>query len=303
MAKRAAKNGIESVGVISPYTIHARLIRMILEDSGLKDLKVSTVHSFQGMEKDLIIFDIAEGPMPRYGPAGLVDGSDLASQAAKLINVSITRPKAQMAIVANVDYLTAKLRPDAILLRVLKKVQQRGVVVDSQEIVDSYFCDEFDRWAWLLDPYETGIDPNDNSPYTERNFYGAFFADLRKASSEVIVVSPFLTANRAQQFFNLFRTKLMAGIKIRVFTRTLREQQSDMFRQAEIVFDELKRIGVEVVERRGLHQKFAFIDRKIGWEGSLNILSRPERQPDVPEEHMRRIGDWNEPATKTCEAH
>ena len=80
---------------------------------------------------------------------------------------------------------------------------------------------------------------------------------------------------------------------MRIFTRTLKEQQGDMFQQAGMVFEELKRIGVQVVERRGLHQKFAFIDRQVAWEGSLNILSQSEGRST---EHMRRL-----PFPKTCE--
>lgn len=296
LARRAVRAGIESVGVISPYSVHARLIKMMLDDSGdatLRHLKVSTVHRFQGLEQEVIIFDIAEGPMPRYGPSGLVDGVDLASQAAKLVNVSITRPKAQIAIVANVDYLASRLRPDSILMRGLAEIRQRGTVVDSQEVLNDYFCDEFERWAGLLDPHDDAIDPNDSTLYTERNFYAAFFADLRKGIREIIIVSPFLTASRAQQFLNLFRSKVAEGIEVRVFTRTLREQQGDMLQQAEMVFEELKRIGVQVVERRGLHQKFAFIDRKVAWEASLNILSQSEGRST---EHMRRL-----PFPKTCE--
>jgi hypothetical protein len=296
LAKQATQAGVRSVGVISPYSVHARLIKMILEDSGdpqLRCLKVSTVHKFQGLEQDLIIFDIAEGPMPRYGPSGLVDGVDLGSQAAKLINVSITRPRAQIAVVANVQYLASKLPRDAILLQLLGQLQGRGTVVDSKRVVDDYFCSEFERWARLLEPRDDGINPNDGTLYTERNFYAGFFADLRKATKEIIIVSPFLTANRAQQFFNLFRSKLADGLELRVFTQTLGEQQGDMFRQAEMVFEELKRIGVQVVERRGLHQKFAFIDREVAWEGSLNILSQSEGRST---EQMRRL-----PYASTCD--
>ena len=96
LARKAALKACESIGIISPDSVHARLRKMILDDSGdarLRHLRVSTVHRFQGLEQDAIIFDVGEGPMPRFGPSGLVDGSELASQAAKLINVSITRPK------------------------------------------------------------------------------------------------------------------------------------------------------------------------------------------------------------------
>jgi len=301
LAKRAVQAGIESIGIISPYAVHARLTKMILNDSSgslelrdrLRRLKVSTVHKFQGLEQEVIIFDVGEGPMPRYGPSGLVDGSELASQAAKLINVSITRSRSQIVVVANLQYLASKLRRDAILLRVLNQMRHRGPVVDSRQVVDDYSCSEFERWATLLDPHDDRINPDDSSLYTERNFYAAFFADLRKATHEIIIVSPFLTASRGQQFFSLLGSKLAEGIEIRVFTRTRREQEGDMFRQAEMVFDELTRIGVQVVERRGLHQKFAFIDRQVAWEGSLNILSQSEGRST---EHMRRL-----PFTKTCE--
>lgn len=189
--------------------------------------------------------------------------------------------------------LASRLRPDSILMRVLEQVRKRGTVEDSQEVLNDYFCAEFERWARLLDPHDDGIDPDDSTLYTERNFYAAFFADLRKGIREIIIVSPFLTASRTQQFLNLFRSKVAEGIEVRVFTRTLREQQGDMFQQAEMVFEALKRIGVQVVERRGLHQKFAFIDRKVAWEGSLNILSQSEGRST---EHMRRL-----PFPKTCE--
>ena len=108
-------------------------------------------------------------------------------------------------------------------------------MIDSQEILTDYFCSEFERWARLLDPRDDGIDPDDSGLYTERNFYSAFFADLRKCIREIIIVSPFLTANRAQQFFNLFRSKVAEGIEVRIFTRTLKEQQGDMFKQADMV--------------------------------------------------------------------
>ncbi len=303
LAKRAVLAGIEHVGVISPYVIHTRLIKMVMNDvaqsqeltedvrARLRHIKVSNVHKFQGLEQELIIFDIAEGPPLK--PSTLIDGVDLASQAAKLINVAITRPKAQLVLVANVEHLKSTLRHDSIIMRVIEQMHRHATLVDSQEIVGDYFCVEFERWALLLDPHNDDINPNDSTLYTDRNFYAAFFADLRKSNREIIIVSPFVAANRAQQFFNLLRYKVTEGVQVRVFTRPLSEQQGELRRQGEIVFDELKRIGVQLVERRGLHQKFAFIDRQVAWEGSLNILSQSEGRST---EHMRRL-----PFANTCE--
>ncbi len=296
LARKAAYKGCESIGIISPYSVQARLIKMILDDSGdprLRHLRVSTVHRFQGLEQDAIIFDVAEGPMPRFGPSGLVDGADLASQAAKLINVSITRPRAQLAFVANYDYLASKLRRDSIILRVLEQVRQRGTVIDSREVVTDYFCSDYERWTGLLNPHDDGIDPDDSSLYTAKNFYAAFFADLRKATREIIIVSPFLTATRAQQFFDLLRSKIAANVSVRVFTQTVRDGTGEMSRQSGMVIEGLKQMNAQVVERRGLHQKFAFIDRRVAWEGSLNILSQ---SAGLTTEHMRRL-----PFAKTCD--
>jgi hypothetical protein len=223
----------------------------------------------------------------------MITGHELDSQAAKLINVAITRSRAQIVVVANLDYLGSKVRPDSILMRVVAELQRRGTVIDSQEVVDDYICADFERWAQLLDPHNDQINPDDRALYTNRNFYAAFFADLRKTNREIVIVSPSLTATRAQHFVSLFRHKVAAGIEVRVFTKPKNQQQGDMLRQAEIVFDELKRIGVQVVERAGLHEKFAFIDRKVAWEGSLNILSQSEGKST---EHMRRL-----PFAKTCE--
>ncbi len=229
----------------------------------------------------------------------LAKDQGLSSDAAKLINVAITRPKAQLVIVANVNYLAHCLRPDSILLRVLEEFRRRGTVVDSQDILDDYSCTDFERWASLLDPHDNRINlnPDDSTSYTEHNFYAAFFADLRKAVREIIIVSPYLTVNRAQQFFNLFRSKVTEGIEVRVFTRATREHQGIMRAQAETVVEgKLKRIGVQVVQRQGppeLHEKFAFVDRQITWEGNLNPLSQSDGRST---EHMRRLS-----SPKTCQ--
>lgn len=222
LARQVVQAGIDEVGVITPYAAQARLIKKMLDDSGdekLRHLKVSTVHRFQGLEQDIIIYDVVEGqPLKPWFASGV----KLADDGPRLINVSITRPRAQLIVVANVNFLNSQLGGNAVMNRVLERIYNGGGhIVDPQTIAGGYFCSEFDKWAQLLTPNGGALDPNDTTPFTEHNFYGAFFTDLWKAETEIIIVSPFLSTLRCQQFFDFFRSKIVSGVKIKVITKSL----------------------------------------------------------------------------------
>ena len=60
LVRIAARDGLDSIGVITPYVEQARLTRDMLRLEKLLDesIECSTVHRFQGREKDLIILDL-----------------------------------------------------------------------------------------------------------------------------------------------------------------------------------------------------------------------------------------------------
>ena len=57
-----------------------------------------------------------------------------------------------------------------------------------------------------------------------------------------------------------------------------------MANQADIVIEQLRNMGIRVIERFGMYQKIAVLDNRILWEGSLNILSHRDSG-----EQMRRF--------------
>ncbi len=69
-------------------------------------------------------------------------------------------------------------------------------------------------------------------------------------------------------------------------TRPISSHSGVMEEEASFVVEALRESGVVVIQRSKMHQKIALIDRKIAWEGSLNILSHRDTG-----EHMRRIED------------
>ncbi|HUZ78646.1 MAG TPA: AAA domain-containing protein [Chloroflexota bacterium] len=106
-----------SVGIIAPYAAQATLIWRLVRERGLDGaVDVGTVHRFQGLERDVIVFDTVEAP-PLH-PAPFVAGGP-GSEAMRLINVALTRARSQLVVLAAVDHLRATLQPRATLRRLL----------------------------------------------------------------------------------------------------------------------------------------------------------------------------------------
>jgi phosphatidylserine/phosphatidylglycerophosphate/cardiolipin synthase-like enzyme len=126
-----------------------------------------------------------------------------------------------------------------------------------------------------------------SSLHDEKTFYQAFLRDLEGCRNEVIIESPYITSKRAEMLIPVFNTLLSKGVKIFVMTRDPQEHEENMEYQSEETISLFERMGVQVLLCIGNHhRKLAILDRKILWEGSLNILSQNHSR-----EIMRRIND------------
>jgi phosphatidylserine/phosphatidylglycerophosphate/cardiolipin synthase-like enzyme len=88
-------------------------------------------------------------------------------------------------------------------------------------------------------------------------------------------------------FDRIFKKLLEKGVKIYIITRDPKEHENGLEIQSEEVISYCERIGIQVLLCLGNHhRKLAILDRKVLWEGSLNILSQTYSR-----EIMRRIED------------
>jgi len=98
--------------------------------------------------------------------------------------------------------------------------------------------------------------------------------DLNNSKEEIIIESPFITTTRMNSFRSVFQRKIDERVRIYVFTRDPCEHEEFMAYQAETEIQYFEEIGVQTLIYNNLHRKLAILDRKILWEGSLNILSQ-----------------------------
>jgi phosphatidylserine/phosphatidylglycerophosphate/cardiolipin synthase-like enzyme len=90
---------------------------------------------------------------------------------------------------------------------------------------------------------------------------------------EVLIVSPFVAEFRTKKMLVMLNSVLSSGAKVTVVTRPPDEYKADYQARIAQLLNILKDHNITVIERSKIHQKFAVIDRRTTWYGSINLLS------------------------------
>ncbi len=124
-----------------------------------------------------------------------------------------------------------------------------------------------------------------SSLFDESTFYKQFIIDLLRAEHEVVIESPFITTDRTKQLLSVFQNLISRKVKVVVITKDPSQHHGVMRDQASRMIEYFEEVGIQVLAcSNNHHRKLAILDRKILWEGSLNILSQSDSR-----EIMRRI--------------
>jgi hypothetical protein len=117
LALEAVRGGSESLAVITPYAAQAAEIRRLLAARRIGDaVECSTIHRFQGRECDVVIIDLVDAAPMR--PSALI------ADAPNLLNVSISRARGKLVIVADVSYFESAA-PDGLVASMLRAARAR----------------------------------------------------------------------------------------------------------------------------------------------------------------------------------
>jgi len=125
LARQAAASGF-SVAVIAPYRKQVSHIQRLLKEVDSDLIDCATVHRFQGHERDVVILDITDAPPME--PGVLLGGRGPASSSANLLNVSVSRARGKLIIVAAVDYVRRRAE-GTVLAQVLELALSSGALL------------------------------------------------------------------------------------------------------------------------------------------------------------------------------
>ncbi len=130
LAQQAIHDGMESVAVITPYAEQARLVRQRLGQTTAvaSRIECSTVHRFQGQERDCIILDTVDSEP--LAPGVLLAGQGPDTEAAQLLNVSVSRARGKLVLLADVAYFRRRA-PNSAISALLERALMAGYLVQA----------------------------------------------------------------------------------------------------------------------------------------------------------------------------
>lgn len=127
-----------------------------------------------------------------------------------------------------------------------------------------------------------------NIIFDKDNFLPVFSHDINSTKKEIIIVSPFVRQRRVLQMLQHLNIAFDKKIRIIIITRPVEDYKEKDRGILKNTLDVLKRNEITVVFKPNIHQKFAIMDQKIVWYGSINLLSYGSAQ-----ESMMRIESSN----------
>lgn len=117
---------MQQVGIIVPFRSVVYDLRNLLYNAGLRSVEVGTIHTFQGREKDYIIFDtVMSGEGKRRGRRHYsvrpFDEEKNGLSVPRLLNVAFSRSRKELIVIADMDHVR-RVYGGKFLGRLLKRM-------------------------------------------------------------------------------------------------------------------------------------------------------------------------------------
>jgi superfamily I DNA and/or RNA helicase len=117
---------MEQIGVIVPFRSVVYDLRNRLYEAGVRGVEVGTIHTFQGREKEYIIFDTVmsgeqQRGQKRHYSVRPLDEEKNGMSVPRLLNVAFSRSKRELIIIADMDHVE-RVYGNKFLGRLLRKM-------------------------------------------------------------------------------------------------------------------------------------------------------------------------------------
>jgi len=267
------------IGIVTPYAAQRRLIASLVTDMHLEPWVLpGTVHTFQGGEADLVIFDcVLDEP---YWSARLSTPDD-RREVLRDLNVAVTRAKHKFVFIGSSEWLNLHASPRSALGELWEYLKRNAPLESATDVVELGFrqrvsADTLDPHGWRL-PYED--DEPIHEILDENNFFERFALDVSFASQSIFALAAYFGDYRWPKVQPLIVAALERGVDVTLVTPPPEDSPNPQYVNA--VIDNLRSLGAVVVASTGMHGKDIVIDERVVYTGSMNWSSHRGRQEQM----------------------
>jgi len=179
----------------------------MINDSGINqsELTCSTVHQFQGSQKDVIIFDCVESYHQKS--PGILLTTNKNNTSLRLINVAVTRARGKFITVANLSYWNNKLPLDNSLLKNLfSYIKEKGKSCSGNELINMLCSNNSisEKIKW----------------YNGLQCISSFLDDIRSSEKEIFMDIPQGNVINEEEIFISISEAIKRNVKVWVRAET-----------------------------------------------------------------------------------
>lgn len=104
------KSASYSIGIITPYKGQVALLKALKHERKYpedfeKRIKIGTIHTFQGSECDVIIYDMVDCAKMENGKSSRIGKIYASTEGERLLNVAVSRARHKLIVVCDPEYL------------------------------------------------------------------------------------------------------------------------------------------------------------------------------------------------------
>ncbi len=186
-----------TIAIITPFKKQKSEIEDELNKIGIKNVKVGTVHAFQGQEKDYIIFS------PIIDSSNIKWAMKFIGKKCNMLNVAVTRAKKQFIYLGN---LNVAMQAQNYMTKLVKYIKKNGLVYSLYNSEDESICKNMDENIYKILQPELNVENDNIGLYINTNIRDGIITDakqhydflkhvLKNTKKEIYIMAPWIREN------------------------------------------------------------------------------------------------------------
>lgn len=113
-----------------------------------------------------------------------------------------------------------------------------------------------------------------NAIYDSGNYTEKFELDIVEAEKMIVISSPEIRQDKIERLLLLVKGRQETGVKVTVITT---DPEAVVYGNPDVCYElvsEMQRVGINVVTKAEVEERFAVIDDELVWHGGMNLLGK-----------------------------